>query len=281
MNDPDEPGVRRLADNPIAIVGMAGLFPRSQDFREYWQNIVDAADCTEDVPASRWNVDDYFDPDPSTPDKTYARRGAFLPDVAFDPFEFGLPPNQLEITSTLQTLSLVVARNLLLDTGAADSSWYDASRTGVVLGIAGTVPLTHPLSARLATPVLKEVVRGCGLSEEDADAIAAKYVSAFPAWEENTFPGLLANVTAGRIANRLGLGGMNCTVDAACAASLSAVRVAIAELVDGRADMMITGGCDTETSLFMYMCFSKTQALSRGDRIRPFDEDADGTLLGE
>ncbi|WP_416210902.1 beta-ketoacyl synthase N-terminal-like domain-containing protein, partial [Frankia sp. Cr2] len=260
---------------------MAGLFPMAHDYREYWQNIVDSVDCTQDVPASRWNLDDYFDPDPAVPDMTYSRRGGFVPDVDFDPLEFGLPPNQLEVTSTLQTLSLVVARDLLRDAGATDSQWYDASRTGVVLGVTGPVPLMHPLAARLSTPVLKEVVRSCGLSDADAQAIAAKYAAAFAPWEENSFPGLLANVVAGRVANRLGLGGMNCTVDAACAASLTAVRVAVAELVDGRAEMMIAGGADTENSIFGYMCFSKTQALSRAGRIRPFDDAADGTLVGE
>ena len=272
---------RRLASNPIAIVGMSGLFPMARNYREYWQNIVDGVDCTEEVPESRWSLDDYYDADPTTPDKTYSRRGAFIPDVDFSPLEWGLPPNQLEVTSTMQLLSLGVARDLLRDAGAVGSPWYDASTTGVVLGTTGPVPLMHPLAARLSTPVLKEAARSCGLSTEDADAIAAKYVQAFAPWEENSFPGLLANVVAGRVANRLGLGGMNTTVDAACAASMSAIRVAIAELLDGRADMMITGGVDTENSIFIYMCFSKTQALSRSGQISPFSDSADGTLLGE
>ncbi|MFD2419703.1 SDR family NAD(P)-dependent oxidoreductase [Amycolatopsis pigmentata] len=271
---------RRLARNPIAIVGMSGLFPMARNHREYWQNIVDGRDCTEEVPASRWSLDDYYDADPDAPDKTYSRRGAFIPDVDFDPLEFGLPPNQLEVTSTMQTLSLGVARDVLRDAGA-DGDWYDPLRTGVVLGTTGPVPLMHPLAARLSTPVLRDVVRSCGLSEEDAEEISAKYVKAFAPWEENSFPGLLANVVAGRVANRLGLGGMNSTVDAACAASLSAIRTAIAELVDGRADTMITGGVDTENTIFIYLCFSKVGALSKSGRISPFDDDADGTLLGE
>jgi len=272
---------RRLSATPIALVGMAGLFPQAHDVRDYWQNVVDATDCTSEVPADRWKVEDYWDPDPAAADKTYSRRGGFLPEVDFDPLEFGLPPNQLEVTSTLQTLSLGVARDVLCDAGAPGSSWYDPSRTGVVLGVTGPVPLMHPLAARLSTPVLEEVVRSCGLTDDDAQTISAKYVKAFAPWVENSFPGLLANVVAGRVANRLGLGGMNSTVDAACAASLSATRVAIAELVDRRADMMITGGCDTENSIFIYLCFSKVGALSHHDRIRPFDTSADGTLLGE
>ncbi|MFG1795959.1 SDR family NAD(P)-dependent oxidoreductase [Nocardia sp. NPDC049149] len=272
---------RRLARNPIAIVGMSGLLPNAHNHREYWQNIVDGVDCTTEVPASRWNLDDYFDADPDAPDKTYSRRGAFLPDIEFDPLEFGLPPNQLEVTSTMQTLSLGVARDLLIDAGAVDSTWYDPGRTGVVLGTTGPVPLMHPLAARLSTPVLKEAARSVGLSDQDADAVADKFVAAFAPWEANSFPGLLANITAGRVANRLGLGGINCTVDAACAASLAALRTAIAELQDGRADMMITGGVDTENTIFIYMCFSKVGALSDSGQISPFADDANGTLLGE
>ncbi|MTE14579.1 acyltransferase domain-containing protein [Nocardia sp. CT2-14] len=260
---------------------MSGLLPKARNHREYWQNIVDGVDCTEEVPASRWSLDDYYDPDPAAADKTYSRRGAFLPDVDFDPLEFGLPPNQLEVTSTMQTLSLTVARDLLADAGATGSAWYDPSRTGVVLGTTGPVPLMHPLAARLSTPVLKEAARSVGLSDADADAIADRFAAAFAPWEENSFPGLLANVVAGRVANRLGLGGMNCTVDAACAASLAAIRTAIAELRDGRADMMITGGVDTENTIFIYMCFSKVGALSHSGRISPFGSGADGTLLGE
>jgi acyl transferase domain-containing protein len=272
---------RRLADDPIAIVGVSSLFPMARNHRDYWQNIIDGTDCTTEVPEDRWRSADYFDPDPAAPDKTYSRRGGFIPDVAFNPLEFAIPPNQLDVTSTCQTLSLGVARDLLRDAGANDSSWYDPARTGVVLGVTGPVPLMHPLAARLSTPVLKEVVRAAGLTEADAKEIAERYVRAFAPWEENSFPGLLANVVAGRVANRLDLGGLNSTVDAACAASLSALRMAIAELTDRRADTMIAGGVDTENSIFIYMCFAKVGALSRTDRISPLSDQADGTLVGE
>ncbi|MFC4943056.1 beta-ketoacyl synthase N-terminal-like domain-containing protein [Pseudonocardia sp. GCM10023141] len=276
---------RTLAAEPIAIVGVAGLFPNAANYRQYWQHIVAAVDCTSEVPDTHWRAQDYFDPapstDPSRPDTTYCTRGGFIPATGFAPGEFGLPPNLLEVTTTVQLLSLNVARDVLRDAGAPGSDWYDPSRTGVVLGVTGPMPLTHPMAARLETPVLKEVVRSCGLSDADAEAIAEKYLLAFPPWEENTFPGLLGNVTAGRIANRLDLGGMNVAVDAACASSLSALRMAASELTDGRADMMIVGGCDTENTIFGFMCFSRTQALSKAGKIKPFDDAADGTLVGE
>ncbi|OIJ85280.1 type I polyketide synthase [Streptomyces colonosanans] len=271
---------RRLARDPIAIVGLSGLFPKSQNVREFWANVVTAADCTTEVPAGHWDVDEFYDPDPSVPDKTYAKRGGFIPDVPFNPLEFGLPPNTLEVTDVLQLLSLTVTRDVLKDAGA-DQGWYDPKRTGVVLGITGANQLTQPLTARLQSPVLKEVIRSCGLSERDAEEIAAKFRMAYAPWEENSFPGMLGNVVAGRIANRFDLGGINMTIDAACASSLGAVRTAVSELLEGRADTMLTGGCDAENTIFMYLCFSKTPALSKSGRIRPFDSEADGTLIGE
>ncbi|MEU3844035.1 beta-ketoacyl synthase N-terminal-like domain-containing protein, partial [Streptomyces sp. NPDC028635] len=281
MNVSQDPDLdRRLARDPIAIVGLSALYPKSRDLREFWANVAAAADCIEDVPATHWDVDEFYDPDPAVPDKTYAKRGGFIPDTPFNPLEFGLPPNTLEVTDVLQLLSLVVARDLLKDAGA-DQSWYDASRTGVVLGITGANQLTQPLTARLQTPVLKEVVRSCGLSDKDAEEIAAKFRLAYAPWEENSFPGMLGNVVAGRIANRLDLGGINMTVDAACASSLGAVKAAVSELLERRADTMLVGGCDAENTIFMYLCFSKTPALSKSGRIRPFDQDADGTLIGE
>ncbi|MCU7824234.1 SDR family NAD(P)-dependent oxidoreductase [Kitasatospora sp. DSM 101779] len=277
---PDAELGRRLADEPIAIVGLSALFPKSRDLREFWGNVMSAADCIEDVPSTHWDVSEHYDPDPTAPDKTYARRGGFMPTVPFNPMEFGLPPTTLEVTDVLQLLSLVVARDVLRDAGA-HRPWYRPERTGVVLGVTGANQLTQPLSARLQTPVLKEVVRSCGLSERDAEEIAEKFKLAFAPWEENSFPGMLGNVVAGRIANRLDLGGTNMTIDAACASSLAATKAAVSELLEHRADTMIAGGCDAENTIFMYLCFSKTPAFSKAGRIRPFDKDADGTLIGE
>ncbi|AXG81636.1 type I polyketide synthase [Streptomyces paludis] len=281
MNSSQESDLdRRLARDPIAIVGLSALFPKSSNLREFWSNVVSAADCIDDVPAGHWDIDEHYDPDPTVPDKTYAKRGGFIPDTPFNPLEFGLPPNTLEVTDVLQLLSLVVARDLLKDAGA-DQPWYDKSRTGVVLGITGANQLTQPLTARLQSGVLKEVVRSCGLSQRDADEIVAKFRLAYAPWEENSFPGMLGNVVAGRIANRFDLGGINMTIDAACASSLGAVRAAASELVEHRADTMLVGGCDAENTIFMYLCFSKTPALSKSGHIRPFDKNADGTLIGE
>ena len=273
-----------LRSTPIAIIGAAGIFAQSHDVSEYWDNILNKIDCITEVPPSRWNVDDYYDPDPSARDKVYCKRGGFLPDIDFDPIEFGIPPSILEVTDVSQLLGLVVARDLLSDAGYGaqpDGRDFDRTRVGVVLGVASGLKMITPLTSRLQYPVWERVLSSYGLPEAQVSEIVDKIKMAYPEWNEDAFPGLLGNVIAGRIANRFDLGGMNCTVDAACASSLSALKLAVSQLLEGRADMMIAGGVDTDNSPFSFMCFSKTPAFSKGDVPRPFDADADGMMVGE
>lgn len=265
----------------IAIIGMAGIFPQAKNLAEYWDNILNKIDCITDVPPSRWNIDEYYDANPQTPDKTYSKRGGFLPEIDFNPMEFGLPPNVLESTDSSQILALKVAQQALQDAGYDTASPSIRQRTGVILGACLGQKMIHPLSKRLEYPVWEKVLKSNGISNTDTEKIIDQIKLAYLGWDENTFPGLLGNVIAGRIANRLDLGGMNCVVDAACASSLAALHMAISELREHRCDMMISGGVDTDNSLFAYMCFSKTPALSRQDQIRPFDVQAEGMLLGE
>lgn len=269
---------------PVAIIGVAGIFAESHNAREYWANIVSKANCIREVPPSRWAVEDYYDPDPRARDKVYCKRGGFIPEIAFDPAAFGIPPNQLEVTDTSQLLGLVVARDLLVDAGYGEECGgrpFDRERTGVVLGVAGGQKLITPLTARLQYPIWERVLRSHGIPEDTVTEIVDGIKLAYPEWNENAFPGLLGNVIAGRIANRFDLGGLNSVIDAACASSLSALKMAVSLLTEGSADMMITGGVDTDNSPFTFMCFSKTPAFSPGDVPRPFDAGADGMMVGE
>ncbi len=270
-----------LRKTPVAIVGLSGIFPQAENLQEYWDNIVKEVDSITDVPASRWKIEDYYDPDPAAPDKTYCKRGGFMPDIEFNPMEFGLPPNILEVTDASQLLSLVVAKAAMNDAGYGQDTDFDRNRTGVVLGVGGGQKLITPLTSRLQYPIWDRVLESSGIAEEDRTQIIEKMKKAYIRWEENSFPGMLGNVISGRVANRLDLGGMNCVVDAACAASLAAVKLAVTELTDHRADMMITGGVDTDNSIFMYMSFSKTPAFSKNNDIRPFDAGSDGMMIGE
>jgi len=273
---------RQLQHNPIAIVGMASLLPKARNLREYWQNIVNKIDCITDVPSTHWSVEDYYDPNPrTTEDKTYCKRGGFIPEVDFNPMEFGIPPSILEVTDVSQLLSLVVAKEAMEDAGYGEKREFSRETVGVILGVAMAKQLGMPLSARLEYPIWEKVLKSSGLSDEDTKKIVDKIKSAYVKWDENAFPGMLANVVAGRIANRLNFGGMNCVVDAACASSFGALKMAISELVEHRSDMMLTGGVDTDNTIMAYISFSKTPAVSPSENVKPFDAKSDGMMLGE
>jgi len=263
---------------PIAVVGLSTLMPGSQDAAGFWRTVVEGRDLIREVPESHWLVEDYYDPDPAAPDKTYARRGSFLDPVDFDPLAFGVPPNALPATDTSQLLALVAAAALLADVAGGPA--VDRSRTGVILG-AAPLELLASMGNRLQRPVWLKALREAGIEEPVARDVCERIAAHYVPWQEESFPGLLSNVITGRIANRFDLGGTNHTVDAACASSLAAVSSAVAELSLGRADLMITGGVDTLNDVLMYMCFSKTPALSPTGDARPLSDRADGTILGE
>ena len=280
--DPAREFDTQLQKNPVAVIGLASLFPKATNVQEYWDNILKKIDCLSEVPASRWSVEDYYDPDPKAPDKAYNKRGGFIPDIDFDPTEFGLPPNILEVTDISQLLGLVVAKDALEDAGYGEGREFKRDTTGVILGVVGvSMKLYVPLMSRLQYPVWEKVLKASGVSDADTQKIIEKIKLAYVGWEENSFPGSLANVVAGRIANRFDLGGTNCILDAACGTALAATRMAVMELVEHRADMMITGGVDTDNSIGVYMSFSKTPAFSKGESVRTFDADADGMMAGE
>ncbi len=266
---------------PIAIIGMGCIFPKARNLREFWRLLRTGADGITDVPPTHWRAEDYFDPDPKAPDMTYCSRGGFLSPVAFDPTEFGIPPAILEATDTTQLLGLVAAKAALEDAGYGDQREFDRERVNVIVGVTGTQELVLPLSARLGHPIWRRALAEAGVDAATAENVVEKIADGYVPWQENSFPGLLGNVVAGRIANRLNLRGTNCVVDAACASSISAIHMAVMELETRRCDVSVAGGADTLNDIFMYMCFSKTPALSPTGDARPFAADADGTVLGE
>ncbi len=112
MNDAKPPSI-----TPIAIIGVGCMFAQAADPGSYWANIKNRVDAITEIPATHWRPEDYLDPNPKAPDRTYAARGGFLSPVDFPPLEFGITPNTLEGIDTTQLLGLMVARQALEDAG--------------------------------------------------------------------------------------------------------------------------------------------------------------------
>jgi acyl transferase domain-containing protein/NAD(P)H-dependent flavin oxidoreductase YrpB (nitropropane dioxygenase family)/NAD(P)-dependent dehydrogenase (short-subunit alcohol dehydrogenase family)/acyl carrier protein len=267
-------GIAVLPGKPaeVAIIGMGCILPKAPDVQSFWENILDQVDAIREVPADRWDWRLYYDPDKTARDKIYSKWGGFIDDVVIDPLRYGIPPSSLKSIEPLQLLTLEAVRAALIDAGFPDGHIADPElrrRTSVILGVGGGAgALGQRYAVRASLPSLIE-----GMPGEVFDAL--------PEWTEDSFPGVLMNVVAGRVANRFDLGGVNFTVDAACGSSLAAVRLAVQELEAGTSDMVIVGGCDAFQNPFDFVAFSKTQALSPRGKCRTFDATADGIAIGE
>ncbi|MEZ4238075.1 MAG: beta-ketoacyl synthase N-terminal-like domain-containing protein [Myxococcota bacterium] len=264
----DPPLRREGAGLDIAVVGMAAVLPGAPDVHTYWSRVVLGQDAVTEVPRERWDPERYHNAEPEhRGGTTRSKWGGFLPAVPFDPLEYGIPPRSLAAIDPVQLLALQVARDALADAGY-DRRPLDRDRTSVVFGAEPGTDLASAYGLRAQLPAL------IGEIPEALDR-------ALPRLTEDSFPGVLGNVIAGRIANRLDLGGVNYTVDAACASSLAALDVACKELVAGTSDCVVVGGADLHNAVNDYLLFDSVHALSPTGRSRPFDADADGISLGE
>ena len=242
----------------IAIVGVAGRFPGSgADLGQFWDNVRTATDCSREVPPGRWLLppERCFDPRIALPDKVYSTRGYFL-----DPFEpdidgLGLPA---DLVAALDPLF-----HLILDVGhrawkSARTANVDRRKVGVILG---NICLPTDKASDLARSFLAPT--------------AGRPQPVHP-WNR-----YVAGLPAGLLAKSLGLGAGHFTLDAACASSLYAIKLACDELLSGRADAMLAGGASRPDCLYTQMGFAQLRALSASGMCSPFSAKADGLVVGE
>ncbi|GEM_PF-12501 len=266
----DEREDRAMSAHPcdVAIIGIGTLLPQALDGEKFWENVLNKTNVITEIPKHRFDSELYFDPDRRSRETIYSKWGGFLEEVPFNPISYGIPPKSMKSIDPMQLLALEVTRRALADAGL-DQHDFDRENTSVILGAGGGA---GELGAQYA--VRSELPRWV---ENPSDDVWDR----LPKWTAESFAGCLLNVVAGRIANRMDLGGLNFTVDAACASSLAAVAIATNELESGRSNVVVAGGVDTGQGPFGYLCFSKTQALSPTGRLRSFDVSADGIVISE
>ena len=274
---------------PVAVVGLAAIMPDAPDAATFWQNLRDGRYSISDVPPERWDPELYFDPDPTAPDKTYSRIGGWVREHPWDPLAWRLPvpPKVAEQLDVGQQWAVSAARSALVDAGWPD--WgVDPERVAVVLGNAIGGDKHYRTSLRIQFPEFSRDLQNApsfvALPAEVRAGILAEWHAGFLAHEpditEDTMPGELSNVLAGRIANLFDFRGPNFTTDAACASGLAAASAAVHGLVNGEFDAVVTGGVDRNMGVYGFVKFCKIGALS-ATGTRPFDAGADGFVMGE
>jgi PfaB family protein len=255
---------------PIAIVGMAGIFPGAGDISRYWQNIVHKIDASVDVPESRWIVEpgSVID-EAANPDKAFNKRACLIGDFDFDANEFNLDPAVVRMLDPLHQLVLHAGHAALAEVKPdRNTGLLPKEKTGVILAAIA-------LPTDTASAVSRSVLGAAIQKRTDGTSVSV------PLPKINGLGARVTGFPAAILACTLGLGGGTFTLDAACASSLFSIKLACDELLSCRTDMMLAGGVSRPDCLYTQIGFSQLRALSPKGRCAPFDATADGLVVGE
>lgn len=235
---------------PVAIVGMACRFPGAPDLDAFWQLLQAGGSAIREVPRDRWNLDEWFDPDPSAPGKMATRAGGFLDGVdKFDPDFFGLSQREADAMDPQQRIMLQLAWHALEDAGIVPQTLRGA-RASVLVGVSGNdyarlqAGTTNLLAAHAAT-------------------------------------GNALSIIANRLSYFFDLRGASLAIDTACSSSLVAVHQAAAQLASGECDLALAGGVNLLLAPDLTVSFSQNRMMAPDGRCKTFSQDADGYVRGE
>ncbi len=275
------------AERAVAIVGLGAVMPDAHDARAFWANIRNRRYSITEVPPERWRPEFYYDPDPAAPAKTYSKIGAWVRGFQFDWKQHRIPPKVAAEMDEGQQWAVTIAAQALADYGYPGRP-LDTERTGVILGTAIGGDKHYVTALRIMSPELVQLLEDnesfSGLPEATRTRLLREWrdavSKAFPEITEDTMPGELPNIIAGRVANVLNLRGPNFITDAACASSFAAIASAVEMLAERRCDAVVAGGVDRNMGPTSFVKFAKIGALS-ATGTRPFGDGADGFVMGE
>lgn len=270
---------------PIAIVGMSCLFPMAPGLASFFGNILAGRDCLREPNEHEWDTIKYQNPAGSDFKKIYCVRGGFVTELAdFDPLKYGVMPRAVHGADPDQFLALRVAVEAMADAGYNNLP-TSIEKGEVILGrtsAPGQGAMTMIQQGQTVDQMLALVQKlHPEISHDDIRHLAELLHGSLAPTNSDTVPGVMPNLLAGRIAQRLGFKGRNMLCDAACASSLIAVETAVRDLRSGACDVALAGGIHINSFACFYQMFCALTALSPSQEIRPFDQAADGTILGE
>src|SRR5262245_47957703 len=236
----------------FAIVGYAARFPGAPDADGFWDVLREGRDAISEVPKDRWDVDEFFDPEPGAPGKVVTRRAGFVDDVTgFDAPFFGMSTREVRSMDPQHRLLLETAWRAVEHSGTAPTALANTN-TGVFVGLA-----THDY---------------LGMASDELT---------YPEIEAYLAIGTSNAAAAGRISYRLGLQGPAVAVDTACSSSLVAIHQACQALRLGECDLALAGGANVLLTPATMITFSSAHMLAPDGRCKTFDAAADGYVRGE
>lgn len=234
----------------IAIIGMAGKFPGSDSVAAFWQNLAAGHCAIKEVPGARWDIDQYYHPDPKNLDTTNCRMGGFLDDIdQFDPRFFGISGNEAELSDPQQRLFLETCWQALEDSGYVSKTGVNY-KSGVFAGVGPSDYI--------------DLIKGGGIP---------KHPQAF--W------GNESSIVPARISYFLDLKGPSISINTACSSSLVAIHMACQSILLGESDCALAGGVFVCTTPDFFILASNAEMLSPDGQCSAFDQNANGFVPGE
>lgn len=269
----------------IAIVGMSCIFPGAPSVKTFWNNITNGIDSIREAGPDEWDAEHYRNKNSKYFGQIYCTRGGFISEYAdFDPLEFGIMPAGLKGSDPDQFLALRAAAEALQDAGYNHKT-FDGTKADIIVGrtaapgIGSMNLIQHGQTVEQVLNILRAT--SPQISDAELGEIESQLHSSLQQCNADTIPAVMPNIISGRIAAKLGFRGRNLILDAACASSLTAVELATQGLLNGQSDLAIAGGIHINSNPYFYQMFCGLGALSSSGVIRPFDDQADGTMLGE
>lgn len=244
------PGLPPETGVTVAVIGIGCRFPGAHNPGEFWNLLRRGQDTVREVPADRWDLEEFYDEGEGKPGKMNTRWGGFLDDVdKFDPHFFGISPREAEGMDPQQRLLLEVVWETLEDAGV-DPERIAKSSTGVFVGI----------------------------SNNDYSLLQHGDVQRIDAY---TGTGNAFSIAANRISYVLDFQGPSIAVDTACSSSLVTVHLACQSLRSGESSLALAGGVGLILSPELTITFSQAHMMAPGGRCRTFDAGAEGYVRGE
>ena len=277
-----------VSNERIAIVGIGLRYPDASSPDELWENVLGGRRAFRRLPDERLNQADYWSADPDAPDRHYATKAAVLRDFEFDRVGYQIAGSTYRSTDLTHWLALDTAARALADAGFPMGEGLPRAGTGVVLGNSLTGEFSRANLMRLRWPYVRRTVAAAlaakGWTDDETGEFLRElepvYKAPFPAPDEDTLAGGLANTIAGRLCNYFDFAGGGFTVDGACSSSLLSVATAAKALVDGDLDVALAGGVDLSIDPFEVIGFAKTGALAKNE-MKVYDKNSGGFWPGE
>ncbi|NGO06588.1 SDR family NAD(P)-dependent oxidoreductase, partial [Streptomyces sp. HC44] len=240
----------------IAIIGLAGRYPKARTVDEFWANLAAGRDCVTEIPADRWDHGAYFDPDPDAPGKTYSRWGGFVDGVdEFDPLFFNISPVEAERMDPQERLFLQCVYETVEDAGYTRdrlNAPTDSGRTPTIGVYAGVMYSEYQLYGAQEQALENPVAVSGNIS-----------------------------AVANRVSYYFDFHGPSMSVDTMCSSSLTAIDLACQSIRSGVCDMAIAGGVNVSVHPNKYLILGQSRFVSSTGRCVSFGEGGDGYVPGE